>query len=704
MSCVFSALKIGKVNWQSKLNKAAHHTSDYSSTELILRRGQPFNISLNLKTTAQSWDNFTFIASTGPSPEESQQTKAVFSLSEEGSNGWSATQESSEPRCLSLSILSPADAVVGRYKLQLQVLAGSKLSSKVLGQFVLLFNPWCPDDDVYMANEKERQEYVLNDSGIIFQGVEKDIQEEAWNYGQFEEDILDISLAVLDRSLNHREDPALDVSRRNSPVYVSRVISATVNSNDDKGVVEGKWSGRFRSGTNPLRWSGSVTILRRWHRARYRPVRYGQCWVFAGVTCTVLRCLGIPTRVITNFNSAHDKNLNLSIDKYIDVSGNNLHLSEDSVWNFHVWNESWFVRRDLGSFYDGWQVLDATPQERSKGIYQCGPASTRAIKEGDVDLDYDSPFVFAAVNADCVTWIRYSKKRKERIYSDTRKIGKFISTKAVGTNARVDVTDNYKYPEGSLKERQVYKKALKLLGVKRPGKRSRIPRSRRGFSRAQPAQTPSISGKLLLDASPMVGQDILLTLTLKNLVADFKTIKVKLKASAILYTRKPKAEILQLHRSVKLGSEEVKEISFKISYSQYKNSLVDDRKILVTAVCQMKRGASLLVEKDIVLQDPFLTIKVLGPAMVHKPVNVEVTFTNPLCEEVTDCVLRAEGSGLLKEQLRICVERMAPMETSTVEFEIIPYRSGTRQLQVDLVCTHFSDIKGFVMLHVAPNQ
>lgn len=68
MSCVFLALKIGKVNWQSKLNKAAHHTSDYSSTEVILRRGQPFNISLNLKTTVHSWDNFTFIASTGNLP------------------------------------------------------------------------------------------------------------------------------------------------------------------------------------------------------------------------------------------------------------------------------------------------------------------------------------------------------------------------------------------------------------------------------------------------------------------------------------------------------------------------------------------------------------------------------------------------------------------------------------------------------------
>lgn len=112
------------------------------------------------------------------------------------------------------------------------------------------------------------------------------------------------------------------------------------------------------------------------------------------------------------------------------------------------------------------------------------------------------------------------------------------------------------FKAGSLKERQVYKKALKLLGVRRPGKRTKIPRPRRRLSRAQPAQTPSISGKLLLDASPVIGQDILLTLTLRNLTSDFKTIKVKLKASAVLYTRKPKAEILQLHRSIKLGSEE----------------------------------------------------------------------------------------------------------------------------------------------------
>ena len=32
-----------------------------------------------------------------------------------------------------------------------------------------------------------------------------------------------------------------------------------------------------------------------------------------------------------------------------------------------MWNESWFIRRDLPEGYDGWQAHDATPQEASEG-------------------------------------------------------------------------------------------------------------------------------------------------------------------------------------------------------------------------------------------------------------------------------------------------------------------------------------------------
>ena len=38
--------------------------------------------------------------------------------------------------------------------------------------------------------------------------------------------------------------------------------------------------------------------------------------------------------------------------------------------NFHVWNDVWLNRqKDLGKTgYDGWQAIDATPQELSGGM------------------------------------------------------------------------------------------------------------------------------------------------------------------------------------------------------------------------------------------------------------------------------------------------------------------------------------------------
>lgn len=92
-------------------------------------------------------------------------------------------------------------------------------------------------------------------------------------------------------------------------------------------------------------------------------------------------------------------------------------------------------RPDLmkGDTYDGWQVLDPTPQELSggehnfflsktlefhqvqnsgfslfvslaPGTFCCGPAPVAAVLEGDVNLKYDVPFVFAEVNADIIKW------------------------------------------------------------------------------------------------------------------------------------------------------------------------------------------------------------------------------------------------------------------------------------------------------------
>lgn len=59
-----------------------------------------------------------------------------------------------------------------------------------------------------------------------------------------------------------------------------------MNSNDDRGVLTGRWMEPYSDGVAPTRWNGSVPILQQWSQAGTRAVKYGQCWVFAAVTCT----------------------------------------------------------------------------------------------------------------------------------------------------------------------------------------------------------------------------------------------------------------------------------------------------------------------------------------------------------------------------------------------------------------------------------
>ncbi|XP_053544817.1 protein-glutamine gamma-glutamyltransferase 5-like [Bombina bombina] len=705
-------LDFQSANLHAKANNTEHRTSEISTQRLIIRRGQSFNISLRFKGRVfnQRTDNITFIVETGNKYQEPYRERITFSLSTINSKtDWSASVTSSSDNSVQISVFPPANATIGLHNLKVQINNQRLNISHLLGEFIALFNPWCPEDSVFLENEEERKEYVMNENGFVYVGNADWIVQQSWNYGQFDEDILEICLQILDRSQSHIKDPQKDYFRRHDPVYISRVVSAMINGNDDNGVLQGRWDGNYDLGTNPSMWNGSCSILRKWASMGFHPVKYGQCWVFAAVFCTVMRGLGIPTRVVTNFDSAHDTNGNLFVDEYHDIRGNLIkNESKDSIWNFHVWDESWMARKDLPPGYDGWQVLDSTPQETSDGIFCCGPTSVRAIKEGDIHLNYDAPFVFAEVNADIVSWVvQPDLSHKEKIYRDTKQIGRFISTKSVGNNVRFDITSNYKYKEGSEQERSVFKKALASLN----GNRMNGPNSNASSSMENnridvnssnpPLRDTGIEFKLKLVESPVIGQDINFLLVALNLAVEIKKININISVQSMRNDGRPFDLVWQETGFIQLGPNEEKMFPYQVPYSKYRRYLTDNNLLKVSTLGELRDiGNKLLVERNITLATPDIQIEVTGNAMVNKPFNVTITFNNPLSEELHDCVLRLEGQGLTYGFIEIKLGTIKTHHSMRIHVELTPYQNGQKILHANFHSDKLKLIKAFKDIRV----
>jgi len=274
--------------------------------------------------------------------------------------------------------------------------------------------------------------------------------------------------------------------------------------------------------TTPDDWRDSTNLFRV-HRTVKKSVQYCQCFVYAAITTTIGRALGIPTRPVTTFQSAHDTDKNRAIEKFYTIDPSNGEFvpldnspTADSVWSFHVWNEMYFKRpeftsaicRELGfsasasrmGCANGWQAVDATPQESSMGgsgvdpkqaHYQMGPASINFVK-ANVDPTcpfgnntkygcFDNEFVISEVNSNVHMWLKTEDTTKEyspglgyQLYGDRgffsdpwgdkyNTIGLQISTKKKGaiseackkeeekdcSNELDDITKYYKKKEDS---------------------------------------------------------------------------------------------------------------------------------------------------------------------------------------------------------------------------------------------------------------
>ncbi|XP_073534820.1 coagulation factor XIII A chain [Phyllobates terribilis] len=650
---------------QYEKNKREHHTNRYFNNKLIIRRGQTFSIRIDFNRPYNpEKDQFWLEYLIGRYPQQSKGTYIPIPIVEELEEGkWGAKIILIDYNSVTLSILSSPNCIIGKFRLYIAVLTPYgilRTPRKSDTDTYILFNPWCKEDVVYMDDEKEIEEYVMNDVGVIFHGEVNNIKTRSWEYGQFEEEILDACLFLMDKA-------QLDLSGRGNPIKISRIGSAVINGQDENGVVAGSWNNDYSYGVSPSAWTGSVEILLEYYSSKLS-VKYGQCWVFAGVFNTFLRCLGIPARLVTNYFSAHDKDANVQTDVYLDEDGKtNNKLTKDSIWNYHCWNEAWMTRPDLPVGFGGWQAVDATPQENSDGMFRCGPASVQAIKHGHVCFQFDTPFLFAEVNSDIV----YSKVMKDATREvqciDKTHVGQKILTKEIGGNGALDITDLYKFSEGTEEERLALEAAL-MYGVKKEFQDEEQFRS--GFDTTMEFQ----------EDNAIFGSDFKVTLTFKNQSSNLYTVSAFITGHVVFYTGVQKAEFKNKTLQVTLEPLSTKTVDVQIKAGEYMSNIVDQASLHFFVTARINETKKIMAkQKIVVLQVPELRIKTIGEKMVGKKLTVVLEFTNPLKKKLQNVILRIGGPSLMKTQTQIYKE-VPGNATVTWEETCTPRVAGNRKL------------------------
>ncbi|XP_029048718.1 annulin isoform X1 [Osmia bicornis bicornis] len=683
-------------------NGSLHRTSRYDlmsrqddKSRLVVRRGQEFYLHLTLSRDYDPNIDGMSIVFTVDGVEQPQYghgtlvATAVLYPGEVSEGSWQATIDAVQTNFLRLKIVPSANAIIGKWKMDIDTknrnLDGA-ISYTMKQPFYLIFNPWCPEDIVYMEDEDQRQEYVMAEDGLIWRGSYNRLRPTVWKYSQFERDILDCALHLMIQVGKVR------ISGRSDAVVISRILSAAVNSPDDNGAVMGNWSDDFGGGTPPTKWLGSQKILQQYYKSK-KPVKYGQCWVFSGVLATVCRTLGIPCRVVTNYSSAHDTQSSLTVDYFVDAEGKIMEeLNSDSIWNFHVWNEVWMKRLDLALDNPGWQAIDATPQELSEDAYRCGPASVISVKNGEVLRPYDNAFLFAEVNADKVFW-RYNGPTQplKLIRKDVDGIGQYISTKAVGRWAREDITHTYKYPEKSPEERAAMLKALR--------------QSQSLFSRYYLNEDfNDIMFNFELRDDIVIGQPFSVVLLIKNRSSyNEYRVSVILRVETVLYTGRVGDPVkrLSMDRLVKPGVLE--EVRMDVSWEEYGPRLLNQCAFNIACLATVKdTNFEYFAQDDFRVRKPDIKIMLKDEPVVGETLNATARFKNPLPIPLKKCRFLIEGPGL-DEQLKIKLSETVEVEADAeCSFSMVPKFEGRATIAVKFYSKELEDVDGFINFMVKP--
>ncbi|KAJ8010229.1 hypothetical protein DPEC_G00072840 [Dallia pectoralis] len=682
LSCV-------SVDMMQTENMRAHYTNLYTGVKdtLIIRRAQEFKITLHFNQPITPQDEFQMEFYIGNNCTVANGTKNIVSFDGTSSQKrkWQGQLiQRMEDICV-VGITPSPSAIVGKYQMNLAIIGNRGITRTPGMDMYVLFNAWAPDDEVFMPSEADRQEYVINEKGCMYQ--DDSGSGKLWLFGQFEEGILDACIQILD-------DSQMPIESRGNAVHVSRNGSAMMNYQGNRGVLVGNWSKDFSNGTAPTFWIGSVQILLEY--ISKGPVKYAQCWVFAGVFNTFLRCLGFPARVITNFNSAHDSNGNIVTDLVFTLNGTRLELnqdlSKDSVWNYHCWNEAHMNRPDLPAGLSGWQVVDATPQETSDGYYRCGPCSVKAVKEGMLGNQFDSIFVFAEVNSKVNMHKLDPRTGKTEIFKvDREYVGRKIVTKSLGDNnyKPVDITQTYKYPKGSKKDQEITKRLEKMYGLE--------------TGMQEDEQEPNVKVTLECPVNPVKrGDSFQVTVVFQNQSQETRTIQAYLVGSVVYYTNIHMMTVKETDIELTLKPKETSRVLVEVLGDEYLPHLSFQSHLHFTVTAtSTENGVNFMAMDTVHVETPEFVFSMSGPAKMNRVTFVTLQFTNPFSFDLHDVNMAMTGPRIMPHREKT-FSLIKPGATISWTESCVPTSSGENMLYAVLDCPNLGNMRGNWIISIQP--
>merc|ERR1719369_319605 len=734
-------LKIDTVDFMPNENAKRHRTFEYELTmdpeqaTPVYRRGQTFrmNLALRDRDLDLSRDNMYMNFYFGPNPSVPKRTRVVLPVLPDVEfqrvpYQWDVRVTRREGNNLHLEISIPASCPVGLWRCVIETSSAEnpsyRLQYRCPEDIYIIFNPFDREDTVFMENDEQRYEYVINDTGKVYTGGYRNIRGRPWIYGQFDECVLPAACVLLEMS-------GLSHSERGNPVKVARALASMIKASryspkqnsfwetQASGLIEPRIEDDVRVGSSPHLWTGSVQIIEEFLKGGATPVKYAQCWVMAALMTSLCRALGMPARPVTAYVSALDTQDSLTVDRYIDRFGDILEHGPsrdqpDSVWAFHTWCDVWMHRPDQPREYSGWQATDPCRTYRDfRDMFagSCGPCSIEALRRGDVGQRDDVDAFYASLNS----YVRYFYEDDESGWGFTPfkqfryPVSRYILTKTVGRfdedgeNDCDDLTNVYRDNEKTDAERFAIINSCRGLGKETPAfEYQAAAYNTKQFDPEVNDQTKfDITFELDAPERVLVGQPVIIPMVITNASSETRTIQTNICTRSTYYTGSLGPYLKRATTQLSLGPDQHETITLTLDPWDYEEKLVDMAfvRITVTGFVQ-ETSQSFVDEFDFRFNKPWLNIEV--PEMrANEETEATFSFTNPLEIPLTDCFLTMEVSGSVRPRTIRIDREVRPRETFTYTQAFIPRTSGNRRFVACFVSRQLVDVVGQRLVTIA---